>query len=277
MKNVQRIVIIIFALLISSSQIFSQDTFNLNYKFEKGKTYFYRSTLSMDMSLNAMGQEMNGKTESKSKLKMEIADVTPAAIEIISSLDSMYSKTTGFQGDQENNGENFVGKKTKMIYNTQGKKIKTIEIDAITGANGMSASGGTSLLMEIADRPVKIGEVWKMATIDTNTAGGTGKIISKSDSEYKAEGKENRNGIDCLKISFKASIKTEGNMNQMGMDMVMEGTGKSTGTIYFDLTKGVIYEVSSDANMDITMAIPAQNMTMPMVQKMKSVSILLEK
>jgi len=66
-------------------------------------------------------------------------------------------------------------------------------------------------------------------------------------------------------------------MNRSGMDMVLEGTGKVTGLIYFDVSKGLINLTENNTDMSITIAIPAQNMTMPMTQKMKSVTVLTEK
>lgn len=277
MKNAQRITIIIFALFISASQIFAQDTYNLTYKFEKGKTYFYRVTQKMDMVMNAMGQEMTQKSDVMSKLRMEITDVTPAIFEIISSIDSMHVKASGMQGDTESNGEGIVGKKTKLIYNNFGKKIKTIEIDPIVTTDGMTAAGGSALLMRLAEKPVKVGEVLTVNSIDTNKVGESGSMITKSDVEYKVEGKEVKNGVECVKLSYTGKVKTEGSMSMQGMDMVLEGTGKSTGFLFFNMAKGLIQAIDDDTTMDINMAMPAQNMTIPMNQKLKSVTTLLEK
>ncbi len=278
MKSRFKILVVLFILIVSSVQIFSQETFNLSYKFEKGKTYFYRSVSDMDMNINAMGQEINTKSESKTKMRMEVADVTADKFEIINSVDSLYSKTGNPMGeDVINNGENIVGKKTKMIFNNLGKKLKTIEIDPIISAEGMNSSGAASLLLEITGKPVKAGDVWNIANTDTNKSGEAGSMITKSDIEYKVEGKENKNSVECVKLSFKGTLKIEGSMNQQGMDMVLEGTGKISGLIYFDTNKGLINSIDNLTDMNITIAIPAQNMTMPMIQKMKSTTILTDK
>jgi hypothetical protein len=231
----------------------------------------------MEMAMNAMGQEINTKSESKTKLKMEIAESTPEKIEIITSLDSMYSKAGNPMGeDIISNGENVVGKKTKMIYSILGKKLKTIEIDPIVTADGMNASGGTNLLIQLTDKPVKVGDVWNTSDVDTSKS-GAGSMITKSDVEYKVEGKENKNSVDCFKISFKGTLKIEGAFTQQGTDVVLEGKGKLSGVLFFDPAKGMIYTIDNSIDMDSTIAIPAQNMTMPMNQKTKSITLLLEK
>jgi hypothetical protein len=279
MKTSLKTVLFVFALLFTSMQIFAQDTYNLNYKFEKGKTYLYRATSSTDMVQNAMGQEVTAKIDSKSKLRFDIANSTPTQIEIISSLDSVYTvqSNSATGEDKISKGENIVGKKTKLIYNQFGKKLQKIVVDAVADDANNMGGGNASILFQLSEKPVKAGDVWNVASVDTNKQGEDGKMIIKSDTEYKLEGKESFNGVECLKISLKAAMKLEGNMTQGGMNLLMEGTGKTTGAYYFDYAKGIILSIDSSTNIDLTVALPDQNMTIPVTQVIKAKVVLTDK
>lgn len=272
MKTSLKSALFVFTLLFASMQIFAQDMYNMNFKFEKGKTYFYRTTANIETVQNMMGQEINVKIESKSKMRFDIADATPTQFDIITSFDSVYTKSSNPMGGEDNinKGEGIVGKKTKMIYNQFGKKLQKIAIDAISSGSDMTNMGSANILFQLSDKPVKTGDVWNVSNTDTTKTGEDGKMIIKSDTEYKLEGKEKVNGADCLKISFKATMKIEGNMTQQGMGIVMEGTGKTTGTYLFDYAKGLMVTTDSGTNIDMTAAIPDQNITIPITQTMKA-------
>lgn len=278
MKNALKTTVIIFALMFTSIQLFAQDSFNLKYNFEKGKNYFMRTNMTSESTQNMMGQETSSKAESKTKMKLEIANATPAQIEFITSFDSVYSKSTNPMGGEDivNNGEALVGKKTKMVYDIYGKKISKVVIDQVQ-SNGLDGSGsGSSLFLQLSDKPVKVGDVWNTSGVDTNKVGEDGKIITKGDYELKLEGKEKYNGADCLKVTFKGTMKIEGSMTQSGYSIVIEGTSKTSGYFYFDIAKGLPLLNDSTTDMNMTIAVPDQNMTIPMTQTMKTKVTLTE-
>lgn len=277
MKRTTKIAIAVFALFFAAGTMFAQDSFNLKFKFEKGKTYLYRTVTNTEQVINAMGTEINTSALSKTKIRFEIADVTPAQIEAVLSFDSLYSKSSSPQGDTENTGEGVIGKKTKYLYDNLGKKLKKIEIDVIKTETGQDYSSAANLFMQLAEKPMKIGESWSFSRTDTSKQGEDGKMITKSDIECKIEGKENKNGVDCLKISFNSKSKTEGAMTQGGMNIVMEGTGKTSGFFYFDYSKGIMTYTESTTDMDINAAIPEQSVTIPITNKVKATVLLTEK
>jgi hypothetical protein len=273
MKDRIKIAILIFILLVSSIQISAQNTFNLSYKFEKGKTYFYRITSVIEKTQNMMGQETINNIVSKSKIRMEAADVNPDNFSITTSFDSIYSKSSSSMGgdDAINNGEGAIGKKTKIIFNNYGKKLKTIEIDTV------KSEGGMNIFTQLTNKPLKVGEVWTNVKSDTSKMGEDGNMITKSDTECKVESKENIGGVECLKISFKGNMKIEGAMTQQEMNIVLEGTGKTTGIIYFDLAKGLMKSTDTTTETNMTAVLPEQNITIPITQKTKTNILLLEK
>ncbi len=279
MKLSIKTALMVFTLLFVSVQLFAQDTFDLKFKFEKGKTYFYRTSMTMDQTQNMMGQEMSTNTESKTKVRFDVTDVTPTQIELVTSIDSLYSKTGNPMGGEDivSNGEGIVGKKTKMVYDVYGKKIKKIEVDAIQAAGNAGLSGGntSSLMYQLAEKPVKIGDTWAVSNQDTIKVGEDGKMITKADVTYKVDSKES--GSDLVKVTFTGTTKVEGAMSQGGFNIVLEGTGKTTGSFLFDVVKGVMTTSDNVVNMDMTAAIPDQSITIPITQNMKSKTVLTDK
>lgn len=265
-------VIVFFAV---AGQVAAQESFKLTYNFEKGKTYFYRTNFTSEQVMNMMGQEMTGKSEGSSKVKVDVAEIKGENIEIITALDSMHVKSSSMQGENETFGEGVVGKKTKYYFDNFGKKLNTVAIDEIKTMDGMGSTSNNNVYMiEFSRNAVKIGDTWTIASIDTNKVGEDGKVITKSDTEYKLESKENNLGVECLKITFTSKMKIEGTMTQMGNNVVMEGTGKAAGTIYYDYKKNLLQSTTNTIDMNMTIALPEQNLTIPMSQTVKASSVL---
>ena len=164
-----------------------------------------------------------------------------------------------------------------MVYDVYGKKIKKIEVDAIQAAGNAGLSGGntSSLMYQLAEKPVKIGDTWAVSNQDTIKVGEDGKMITKADVTYKVDSKES--GSDLVKVTFTGTTKVEGAMSQGGFNIVLEGTGKTTGSFLFDVVKGVMTTSDNVVNMDMTAAIPDQSITIPITQKMQSKTVLSDK
>ena len=66
-------------------------------------------------------------------------------------------------------------------------------------------------------------------------------------------------------------------MKQMNLDMVMEGSGEVSGTVWFDPARGLLIEDQNNTSIDMTMAVTGQTqMTIPMSQKVKTTQKLFE-
>lgn len=263
---------VVLLLLLSASRVFPQESFDLKYKFEKGKTYLYRTIYSSEISRDVNGQETISKGDGILKLRMAVVDVNNGKMEIITSRDSMYSKISNRMGGDDiiNNGDEFVGKRAKLIYNIYGKKLDVVEMDSSKNAMGTNVAPTSAMFLQLSDKPVKIGDEWTITTSDTNKLGETGLSTIKTESKYKAEGKEIINGAAYLKISVKVVSKSEISMSTQGMNMVSEGTNNTTGTILFDISGGMIYSYDTESDSNSVMTYVEQNRTIPTNQKAKS-------
>ena len=94
-----------------------------------------------------------------------------------------------------------------------------------------------------------------------------GAIVSNVDIVYTLSGKENKLGHQCFKIKFTANLKIQGEGNMRGVDITMNGSGKSNGELFLDTgNRMLVYSKNNiDTNMNMVTG-GAQAMTIPMTQ-----------
>ena len=267
---------LLLLLFVLTSYSAAQEKYDLTYKFEKGKTYFFRHKNLTDMNMSMMGQEINIPMEMKAKMRFEIVEKTDKTIEVISSYDSLISKSTNPMqgGEQVNNGEGIVGKKTRIIMDQEGKVIKKVEIDpsALTNMN-VSFSGSYENMMRLSSKPVSIGESWQH--IDTlKMTVGPAEVIIIQTTDMKIESKDNYEGVDCLKISVSQKQLMTGAGAAEGQSIGMDGTNVMKGYGYFDYKNGLMLNLDLAGEGNMNMNLTEQGMSIPMTQKAKTVVTL---
>jgi hypothetical protein len=250
----------------------------LKYKFGGGKTYKYSIETKSDITQEVMGQEMKIEVNSNMLQNMAAEISADNSIVIISSLDSAIVHTKMPMRDTTTILSNLIGKREKITISNNGKVIEKKMIDTISGQNEMykQVTNGLDKFVLFPDKPVKIGESWTSAETDTIEMMG-GKLINKADITYKLIGTENKLGYDCLKIEMDAKNNNEGSAKVMGMDLTIEGTGKTKGTIYFSQESGVIVFADMKVDNDMTMATTGeQNMIIPITQSTIAIQSLVK-
>jgi len=270
---------IIALLLATSLQAISQEKFTLTYKMEKGKVYRYMSENSYSATQEMMGNEMTVTGDSKSIIRYETEDVaTDGKLTMIVSLEESSVHTNMMGRDTTIKTTDLLDKKVRQEFSPAGKVLSQTKLDS-TGGKGAGLSGrmlGDNDLILLPDKPVAIGEKWTVAGADTTKSEGNETITTYS-SDYELVGKEIKNGHDCLKLTYKKTYEITGKLQQMGMDMFMEGEGDAAGTYWFDVTQGLLIADESTVNQDITMAITGQTqMTIPSSQVIKMSNHLIE-
>jgi hypothetical protein len=173
---------------------------------------------------------------------------------------------------------NLVGKRTRLTITPKGEVLKRETIDSVKADRMMSGVGLRELvrLPRLAAGPVKMGDKWNITQADTNELGG-GKIVTTTKTAYTLAGKEKVQGHDCLKITYTGSSATAGKGAMMGMEFFVEGSGKTTGTLYFDAGKGMFVRNEAKVENESTMAATGQqNMTIPISSTTETVLSLKE-
>jgi hypothetical protein len=96
-----------------------------------------------------------------------------------------------------------------------------------------------------------------------------GKLISHLAMTYTVTGKTVCEGRACLQIGYAGDITLEGKGSMRGMELFMEGKGKTSGTLNFDYGDGLIVQEASNSDTEMTAAVTGQeNMTIPMSQSL---------
>jgi hypothetical protein len=270
---------LIALLLAASLQAISQEKFTLVYKMEKGKVYRYVSENSYSATQEMMGNEMTVTGDSRSIIRYETEDVAASGnLTMIVSLEESSVHTNMMGRDTTIKTTDLLGKKVRQEFSPAGKVLSQIKLDS-TGGKGAGLSGrmlGDNDLILLPDKPVAVGEKWTVAGADTTKSEGNETITTYS-SDYELVGKEVKNGHECLKLTYKKIYEITGKLQQMGMDMFMEGEGDAAGTYWFDVIQGLLIADESTVNQDITMAITGQTqMTIPSSQVIKMSNHLIE-
>lgn len=272
-------IITLSVLFLLITSLNAQDNYKLEYKFEKGKTYRYQDVTKTDMTQEMMGKEMKIKSESNIVNRLIVDDVTKNgnAVLLISA-DSMKVFSSTPMGDTTMILSELIGKRTKVVLSNLGKIENREIVDSvkITGRAAGAAQREAIQFAKLSDKAVKVGDTWTATTQDTVNQMG-GKIAVTSNFEYKLLGQEKKDDCNCLKITFTGKTTTEGKATMQGMEFFIDGSGKTSGTIYFDAKAGLVVYEETNSDSETNMALTGeQQMIIPITQVTKTVRTLLK-
>jgi hypothetical protein len=278
MKIINSIITLSFLFLFTGG-LNAQDTYKLEFKFEKGKTYRYRDDAKTDMTQEMMGKEMKIKSEVNTVIRLVVDDVIKNgdAVLLISA-DSIKVFSNTPMGDTAMILNDLMGKRTKVTLSNLGKIENREIVDSvvITGRAAGMAQRESMQFTKFSNKAVKVGDTWTATTEDTVDQMG-GKISVTSNYEYKLLGQEKKDDRNCLKITFTGKTTTEGKANMQGMEFFIDGSGKTSGTIYFDPKAGLVVYEETDNDSETNMALTGeQQMIIPITQVTKSIRTLIK-
>lgn len=262
-RNLLVVVVLVIGWMASAM---SQDSFTLKYQFEKGHTYHYNATANSKIDQEMGGQQMHMAMEAWFVPSVVFENTTPEGnLVLVYSADSAKTHIKAPTMDSTMVLNNLVGKRSRLIVTPKGEVLKREVIDTVKMDRMLSGIGLRELvrLPRLAAGPVKMGDKWNVTQSDTNDIGG-GKIVTTTKTAYTLAGKEKVQGRDCLKVTYSGTAATTGKGKMMGMDLFVEGTGKSMGTFYFDPEKGMFVRNDAKTESETTMAATGQqSMTIP--------------
>jgi hypothetical protein len=275
----KRLTFIISCIFILGNAV-AQETYQLFYKYEKGKTYRYQEETKYESVQEFNGQEMKATGSSLSLIKMAIENVTGNGdITLIHSYEDMKVSTKMATMDTTMVMKDLLDKKNQITISRSGKLIEQKVIDTVDIAKNIvsSRSSLSDVYKEFGVFPegdVKTGDTWN--NDQTDTVDGT-QMVTKTTRKLTLAGIEEKNGHSCLKITYTGTVEIGGKMNRMGMDFFMEGNGEISGSIWFDQNRGIIIAKEGSSDQDMTMAMTGQmQMTIPITTSSTSKFFLVE-
>ncbi len=272
---------LLIAFSIISTVFYGQESVMLKYNFKEGDSFKTSTTIITDMVQSMMGQEMKFNTNMETKSGINVLQVEPNGNSVLMvTVPSLKAKVNATAMGKESSQEKTDSIKGGMeiTFSTAGKKISHRITDTAIVPGSVASMLAYTKLQVMPDRSINIGEKWNDKQIDTlsDTPGSPLKqMITTSETEYTLVGKEAKEGKELYKISYVSKMEFEGSGNQSGMDLFMEGEGKMEGSYYFDpqISMPVYTENVLEMNANISVS-GQQNMTIPMSQMTKSVSIV---
>jgi hypothetical protein len=273
------ILIILFAGAAACAPARAQDQFTLKYMLEKGKAYRFADTSLIKSSQEVNGQEMKSTVTAYSTIRIVPEETRGDGSTVVTiSPDQMTVTVKNARMDTTIAIKEMVGKRTRMTISALGETLKKEVIDTVQ-FSALTASMGRQDLVRfhiMPAKPVKVGEKWTSTRPDTNDAMG-GRMVTLSTGDFTLLSRENKLGIDCLKISYtgKLTVKGKGTMN--GMDFFVEGSGTTSGTYFQAVKTGVTVWEDSKYDVESTVALTGvQNMTIPSSTSVSTHRILLK-
>jgi len=240
----------------------------LAYRMKKGQRLQYKTTLTVQNSMEIQGREMATGSDVNSMLHLEVEEVgKDGRITYVYALDSLQVKIKTPQMDSTlKNPEGMIGKRTRQIMTAFGKKLKTVIVDSVQLPGIMAQSGGRQSafrFIELPEKEVKIGDSWTTSTPDTSTQMNS-KIILTPTATYTLAGEVDTLGYKCLRLNYKGKTSITGNGVNMGMNFSIEGEGPISGTAYFAPKEALLVAVVGDSDLETTVALTGQmSMTIP--------------
>jgi hypothetical protein len=266
-------------LFFLSADLIAQETFNFQFKYSKGSTYFYNSDVASQLTQEVMGKEMKFNNDVHGVFRFQVDNVADNGdIQFTASMDSASLKSNMMGKDSSVSLTSVIGKRVKAVLSNFGEIKSCTMIDSAEESNNKMMSVPQEIkrfFPKLAGKDIKLGESWTSSNIDTiKNYGGT--IISNIDMASTLSGKENKAGHECFKISFTGKLKISGKGNMQGTDFTMEGDGTSSGNIYFDEKAGLLIYSEGSMENDMTMATTGgQNMVIPITQNVKYAQVLI--
>ena len=256
-------------------------TYKLRYTPKKGDQYNYKTTMDMQQSMNAMGQDMAFNVGMNMLMQMNITNTSKTSNEMSLRFKDSKMMMKGMEavGGTDTTMDLTMLDNVNMTFKTdsRGKVISLDKSGMETGADPALQQVNASIkqitngfTFEYPEKAVKKGDKWTVTKKDTNASPG-GSLITNSTIVYTFDGVVDTLGTKCARILAKSSAMTiEGKMQQMGMDMAIEADGATNATSYIELLNGMPVASTTSTQMDMRMAISGQeNMIIPMQTDVK--------
>jgi hypothetical protein len=268
-------------LLLVTAAASAQETISLAFGYQKGVVYHYRSSDTFDSQQESGSSEMKIGGGTRSLVRMEVTDVSAdGSLTCITAFEEMKTVVKSSVLDTLIAQDDLIGKWDQFVVDRNGREVgrKSTEQGSNAGARGLMnvAASRNTPFFQLPGRSVVMGGKWS-ADINDSSSFGEGYLVQKGTIEFFLAGREKKNDHDCLKITFTSRVNHAGKVRLMDTEVFVEGTGDTSGFIWFDPLAGILVQRESNAIQEMTFAITGMGaMTVPMTQEVKSVYGLVE-
>ena len=241
----------------------------LEYKMPAGRTLTYTTSEEMAQVMDVMGQAADMSMEGGGTFTFTAKGTKGQDLLLGVTVDDMSSTMTGPMGDMSPDMGPVKGRSFDMVLSPLGVEVDASAAEAITyeSANGTSNVAPSFKLFfpDLPGHAIEVGDTWTSTASTDDTSGGM-NIKLGFESPNTFEGMETVDGMACARIKAAITSTITGTGSQQGMDMALSGTGKGSETWFFAVKEGIYVKSVSELTYDMSIAISAMGMTLPMTQ-----------
>ena len=260
----------------------AENGFILSYRPGTSDIYVYEKTTASTNTMERSGQSFETTSSSKFIFQLETEKID-SLISFVLTVDTIGYSYESSRGIQAMDFGDIKGKKVRATITPKGARHDIVPIDSLPipkldgRSMGTDAKGWLSIrLFQVPGKPIKIGDSWTEAKLDTNTHDDTTRqstrtFINDSQAKYTNLGEEEKMGLACLHIQVDTEYSTQSWGSMRGTDISSEGEGETSSHAWFAYKEGILVEYNSDTFYEGTTAFSGQmKMTSPNSNESKS-------
>lgn len=257
-----------------SDQPLQKGGVKLEYNYPAAKTVKYISDTKVVQDMDVNGQSMLVNISMTLGCQVKSAGKQGENLNLEISIDTMGQNVESPQGSAGGPISDVKGKVFTMVISPSGKVVDLSGASKIvytvegSGESTMNQSF-MSYFPVLPKNAVKEGDTWiSNDTLDSKAQ--TNTIWMPVEGNYKFEGIEKIDGIDCAKISSTLSGTRKMTTKSQGMEIHTSGPFTGTQTLFFAVNEGYFIKQTVVSKMTGNIEIPDQNMSFPVVMTINS-------
>lgn len=242
------------------------------YNYPEGKIFKYVSENKIVQDMDVNGQSMLVNVAMYLACEVKGAGKVGENLKLEITIDSMKQEVESPQGSAGGPINDVKGKVFNMVISPAGKTVDLTEAAKVVyNFEGSGESNMTQSFLNyfpaLPVNDVKPGDSW-ISNDTINSKSPTNSIFMPVESNYKFEGIENIDGVDCARITAVLSGTRKMSTQSQGMEIQTSGPFTGTQVLYFALKEGYMLKETVTTKMTGTIEIPDQNMSFPVVMTM---------
>jgi hypothetical protein len=242
----------------------------LVYNYPAGKVFKYTTNTKILEDMDVNGQSMLVNVAISMGCQVKAIEKLAENLKIEIKIDSMVQNVESPQGATGGSINDVKGKVFNMVISQSGKSVDLTEASKVvytvegSGENNLSQAF-LAYFPALPKGEVNPGDTWTTNdTVDTKSPSNS--LWMPVQSNYKYEGIENIDGIDCAKITSTISGTRKMSTQSQGMgDIKTSGPFTGTQTLLFAVKEGYLVKESGTSKLTGNIEIPDQNMSFPVV------------
>lgn len=250
------------------------------YNYPEGKTFKYISDSKIVQDMDVNGQSMLVNVAIYLGCEVKAAGKVGENLKLEIKIDSMAQAVESPQGAAGGPINDVKGKVFSIVISPAGKTVDLTEAAKVVYT--MEGSGESNMTQAFLNyfpalpaNEVKPGDTW-VSNDTINSKSPSNSMYMPVESNYKFEGIENIDGVDCAKITATLSGTRKMTTQSQGMEINTSGPYTGTEVLFIALKEGYLMKETVTTKMTGTIEIPDQNMSFPVVMNITATNGLVK-